>query len=41
MAFFRNELLIEITHRMSISFDSETVDTVLAKSALTQARQKS
>lgn len=40
MAFFRNEPLIEIARRMNINLDGEAVDTVLAKSALTQARQK-
>jgi hypothetical protein len=40
MAFFRNEPLIEIARRMNISIDGEAVDTVMAKSALTQARQK-
>ncbi|HET8807195.1 MAG TPA: IS4 family transposase [Methylophaga sp.] len=40
MAFFRNEPLIEIARRMNISLDGQSVDTVLAKSALTQARQK-
>lgn len=40
IAFFRNEPLIEIARRMNISLDGQAVDTVLAKSALTQARQK-
>lgn len=40
MAFFRNEPLIEIVRRMNISLDGEAVDTMMAKSALTQARQK-
>lgn len=40
MAFFCNEPLIEIARRMNISLDGESVDTVLAKSALTHARQK-
>lgn len=40
MAFFRNEPLIEIARRMNISLDGQAIDTVLAKSALTQARQR-
>ena len=40
MAFFRNEPIAEVTRRMNICADGLADEALLAKSALTQARQQ-